>query len=91
MRPARAGRFLLWEVNGVALLVERLPLPPDPVALFAALGGPGQPCGALLESALARGKLGRYSFVLLDPFLVLRARGRRVTLLGAEGTVHLDG
>ncbi len=72
-------------------MVERLPVAPDPVALFAALGGPERPYGALLDSALACGRLGRYSFVLVDPFLVLRARGRGLTVISAEGVTNLCG
>src|SRR5213080_2138153 len=37
-----------------------------------------------LDSALEHPELGRYSFVLADPFVWLRARGRRVWCNGAE-------
>lgn len=35
------------------------------------------PCPWLLDSALPGGRLGRFSFAGADPYLVLRARGRR--------------
>jgi para-aminobenzoate synthetase component 1 len=72
-------------------MVERLPVPPDPVALFEALGGPERPYGALLDSALACGRLGRYSFVLPEPFLVVRARGRDLKVLTEQGVTNLRG
>jgi len=37
-------------------------------------------CPWLLESALAHPRLGRFSFAGADPYLVLRARGRKISL-----------
>ncbi|MGQ9533140.1 MAG: aminodeoxychorismate synthase component I [Desulfotomaculales bacterium] len=75
----------------MAVVVERLPVAPDPVALFAVLGGPERSYSALLDSALACSWLGRYSFVLPEPFLVLRGRGRDLTVLTEEGVTNLRG
>jgi len=53
---------------------------PDPAALFTALGGPETEFAFLFESALVHNRLGRYSFMATEPFMVLQSRGNRVKL-----------
>ncbi|MBI3953584.1 MAG: anthranilate synthase component I family protein, partial [Chloroflexi bacterium] len=49
------------------------------------------PYPALLDSALLDGKLGRYSYLTADPFLVIRSKGRRVEVERTGGTTaHLE-
>ncbi len=60
-------------------LVEELPDPPGPAEAFEALRE--KPYGCFLDSGMDPARLGRYSFVCADPFLVLRSRGTQATLL----------
>ncbi|MEW6447131.1 MAG: aminodeoxychorismate synthase component I [Bacillota bacterium] len=53
---------------------------PDPAALFSALGGPEKDFAFLFESALVHNRLGRYSFMAVEPFMVLRSRGNQTEL-----------
>ncbi len=55
-----------------------------PVSAYATLVGRGH--GYLLESAVGGARWARYSFVGLDPDLVVRARGSRVEVVTAAGT-----
>jgi aminodeoxychorismate synthase component I len=58
--------------------VREVSPPKAPIALFGALRRDPYPW--LLESSLPSPALGRYSFAGADPWLVVRARGRRVEL-----------
>ncbi len=50
----------------------------------------GMPYPAFLDSALLYPRLGRYSYITADPFLVLRSKGRQVEI-ESEGVVqHLE-
>ncbi|MBI2829584.1 MAG: aminodeoxychorismate synthase component I [Chloroflexi bacterium] len=44
-----------------------------------------------LDSGMDHQKLGRYSFMGCDPFLVLKSTGRDITLLQGAEEKHLDG
>jgi len=44
--------------------------------------------GCLFESVVGGEKVGRYSFLTADPFLRLEARGDRVRVIAADGTVE---
>jgi len=61
---------------------RRVDAPLDPVAACAALQGRSHV--ALLHSGMQVGAYGDYSFLAADPFLVLRASGRCVTLSGVR-------
>ncbi|MCL6634811.1 MAG: aminodeoxychorismate synthase component I [Peptococcaceae bacterium] len=63
--------------------------PPDAAWIFQALGGPAKKHAFLLESALAGGHLGRYSWAGVDPFLVIAAKDNRVRITSAAGTETL--
>src|SRR5919109_4375439 len=52
----------------------------DPVALFAPFAGDRY--AALLDSALAGGPQGRYSFIAVEPFRVLTSK---------DGVIAIDG
>ena len=65
-------------------LILPVSAPPDPARLFQALGGPAKKYGFLLESALAGGAMGRYSWAGVDPFLVIEAKDNRITLTKGE-------
>jgi para-aminobenzoate synthetase component 1 len=49
------------------------------------------PFSFFLESGMGHGKLGRYSFMGCDPFLVLRSRGSEITLLRANARQTIKG
>ena len=59
---------------------------PEPAWCFNALAR--RPYSFFLDSGMDPGKLGRYSFLGSDPFLVLRSRGDEITLIndGKEET-----
>ena len=61
-----------------ALQVHELSRVPDPLALLASLRSQGYPW--LLDSAMQDARLGRFSFVGADPYLVLRAWGSEAEL-----------
>ena len=44
----------------------------------------------LLDSALVRPGLGRYSYVTADPFLVVRSKGRKVEVVEQGTVTHVD-
>jgi para-aminobenzoate synthetase component 1 len=46
---------------------------------------------ALLDSSLAGGRMGRWSYLGIDPFLVVQARGRRVELRAGTACAALEG
>jgi len=60
---------------------------PDPVEIFQKLGGPDRAYSFLLHSALAGNRLGRYSWIGIEPFLVLEAKERQVKITYADGII----
>lgn len=69
------------------MLTRDFPRPLGGDCFSAAFAGAGQGV-FLLDSALDSGGLGRMSFAGIDPFLVLRARGRACELVRPGGTVE---
>ena len=61
-----------------------------PVAAFLAMREPGS-FGFLFESVEGGERLGRYSFLGKNPYLVVESRGARVLLHRPGGAVHGDG
>lgn len=57
-----------------APLILPAAVPPDPAWIYEQLNGPESSYSFLLESALGSDRLGRYSWVGLDPFLVLESK-----------------
>ncbi len=60
-------------------LVEEIHMAPDAAWCFEAFAA--RPFSFFLDSGMDPKKLGRYSFLGSDPFLVLRSRGDKVTLI----------
>jgi para-aminobenzoate synthetase component 1 len=60
-------------------LVEEMFMAPDAAWCFESFAP--RPFSFFLDSGMDAGKLGRYSFMGSDPFLVLRSRGDSVTLI----------
>ncbi|MDP3061985.1 MAG: aminodeoxychorismate synthase component I [Chloroflexota bacterium] len=69
-------------------LVEEVATPLSPAQAFGLFHE--RPFSFFLDSGMGPQRLGRYSFIGSDPFLVLRSRGSRVSLLsgGEEAVVH---
>ena len=70
-------------------LVEEIRNPPEPPQAFDLFKD--RPFSFFLDSGMDRRRLGRYSFMGSDPFLVMRSRGREITLSDAEGERAVDG
>ena len=64
-------------------LVTEIPNPPSPSQAFQALKD--KPFSFFLDSGLDPQRLGRYSFMGSDPFLIMRSRGRDITLIRPDG------
>ena len=60
-------------------LIEEIHMAPEPAWCFEAFAR--RPFSFFLDSGMDPGKLGRYSFMGSDPFLVLRSRGDEITLI----------
>jgi anthranilate synthase component 1 len=55
-----------------------------PVSAFQRIDGGGSAC--LFESVIGGEKVGRYSFLAVDPTMTLSARSNRVTVSSAQGS-----
>ncbi len=64
-------------------LIEQIPLPLPPLQAFENLKD--RPFCFFLDSAMDPPKLGRFSFMGSDPFLVLRSRGKTISIEGPRG------
>jgi para-aminobenzoate synthetase component I len=70
-------------------LVEELKTGLSPVELFEVFANKAN--SFFLDSAMDAEKLGRYSLMGYDPFLVFSSRGEDITLKNKEGTSFLKG
>src|SRR4030066_375380 len=70
-------------------IVEELHMAPDAAWCFEAFAP--RPFSFFLDSGMDPQRLGRYSFMGSDPFLVLRSHGREITLIRPEGTEVVSG
>ncbi len=70
-------------------LVEEIYTPNTAAQCFE--GFRGRPYGFYLDSGMDPMKLGRYSFMGSDPFLVLRSRGDELTIIRGEETEVRQG
>ncbi len=59
-------------------LIEVLPKPPGAAAAFEAIKD--RPFSFFLDSGMDPGNLGRFSFIGSDPFLVLKSKGKRISV-----------
>lgn len=66
--------------------ISTTPIPADSFGLFR-----DKPFSFFLDSGMDPQKLGRYSFMGSDPFLVMRSRGREITLLSPDGEKTVFG
>ena len=60
-------------------IIEELYMAPDAARCFEAFAG--RPFSFFLDSGMDPPKLGRYSFMGSDPFLVMRSRGDVITII----------
>jgi len=71
------------------VLLEEITLPQPPAELFAALAE--RPYSFFLDSGMVSAKLGRYSFLGYEPFLVLWSKGTRVEVRAGGQVQQRDG
>ena len=64
-------------------LVVEIPNPPNATQAFEAFKD--RPFSFFLDSGMNPQRLGRYSLMGSDPFLIMRSRGRDITLISPEG------
>jgi len=64
-------------------LIEEVPTPEAPHGLFETIKD--RPYSFFLDSGMDPGKLGRYSFLGCEPFLVVRSRGSEVIIHSEQG------
>lgn len=67
-------------------LIQQLPRAPGPFELFLRLKR--YPYAFFLDSALGHARLGRFSFIGCDPFLVFTSKGDKVSLKWAGGAAE---
>ena len=72
-----------------APLVVEIHNPPSAPSAFELFRD--KPFSFFLDSGMDPQKLGRYSFMGSDPFLVMRSRGREITLLSPDGEKTVFG
>ena len=60
-------------------IIEEIHMAPEPAWCFNAIAN--RPHSFFLDSGMDPGKLGRFSFMGSEPFLVLRSRGEEITLI----------
>ena len=70
-------------------LVVEIPNPPSPSQAFQAFKD--KPFSFFLDSGMGPQRLGRYSFMGSDPFLIMRSRGRDITLIRPQGEKAVSG
>lgn len=77
--------------NGLPLVLP-VAVEPDPALIYEFLNGPESDYSFLLESALKSDRMGRYSWVGLDPFLVLESKNGLVKVIseGNKKIVHCN-
>jgi len=70
-------------------LVVEVPHPPTATQAFELFKD--RPFSFFLDSGMDPQRLGRYSFIGSDPFLIMRSRGRDITLIRPEGETAISG
>jgi para-aminobenzoate synthetase component 1 len=70
-------------------LVVEIPNPSSPSQAFHAFKN--KPFSFFLDSGMGPQRLGRYSFLGSDPFLIMRSRGRDISLLWPDGEKAVSG
>ncbi len=64
-------------------VIEEIKHPSDPLSIFASVRG--RACSFFLDSGCDSARLGRFSFIGCDPFLVFKSKGDAVTLERSGG------
>src|SRR3989338_7129053 len=67
------------------VLLKEIASPPQPAHLFSAFKD--RPYSFFLDSAASHEKLGRFSFLGCDPFLVFKSKREAITLEWQDGTI----
>jgi len=70
-------------------LVAEIPNPPSPSQAFEAFAD--KPFSFFLDSGMDTQRLGRYSFMGSNPFLVMRSRGRDIALISPQSKKTVTG
>ncbi|NPA95536.1 MAG: anthranilate synthase component I [Thermodesulfobacteria bacterium] len=84
MTPERSEFERLFSNNDIVPVMREIPVDMDtPVSLFNKVAN-GDYC-FLLESLEGGERWGRYSFIGLDPWNVVKVRGTKITRLGQQG------
>ncbi|MBE9501871.1 MAG: aminodeoxychorismate synthase, component I, partial [Chloroflexi bacterium] len=71
------------------IVIEEVATPLSPSQAFEAFKD--RPFSFFLDSGMDPEKLGRYSFIGSDPFLVLKSRGKRIALLQGDRQEIIEG
>ena len=82
-------------MNNTGNTMQRLPLvveiPNPPTASQAFQAFKDKPFSFFLDSGMGPQRLGRYSFMGSDPFLIMRSRGRDINLIRSDGEKVVSG
>ncbi len=70
-------------------IIEELASFPDPVAVYNALRE--EPYSSFLDSGMDEEKLGRFSFIGYNPFMVLESKKGKTSLFTEDGTERIEG
>lgn len=70
-------------------LIEELPFLGGAQSAFDILQE--KPYSFFLDSGMVSQRLGRYSFIGSDPFLIIKSRGRNISIIKDGQTKHLEG
>lgn len=65
-------------------IIEELSYFSNPVSIYSTLRG--EPYSAFLDSGMDEKKLGRFSFIGYNPFMVTQCKGEDITVLTEDGT-----
>ncbi|MDP3789272.1 MAG: aminodeoxychorismate synthase component I [Candidatus Omnitrophota bacterium] len=74
---------------GIKPILYELDYFPDAVSVYEYMRN--EPYSSFLDSGTDAGKLGRFSFIGFDPFMVVESRGEDIKVLTQDGTEALRG
>ncbi|NQT46063.1 MAG: aminodeoxychorismate synthase component I [Candidatus Omnitrophica bacterium] len=86
--PITAKRNTL-EKDAISPLIEEIELKPTPSEIVRIFED--APYTSLFESQMDHGKLGRFSILCSDPFMVFKSNGREAHLISGKGERLLNG
>ena len=70
-------------------IIEELDYFPDPVAVYSALRE--EPYSSFLDSGMDEEKLGRFSFIGYNPFMVIESKKGKTSVFTEDGTEKIEG